>query len=39
MWAVVGAIVGFFIVCFFSLFFLLAKDDNICLNCGVRWRP
>lgn len=38
-WAVITAIVGFFLVCFFSLFFLMAKDDNICLNCGMRWRP
>jgi hypothetical protein len=27
-WAVVCAIVGFFLVCFFSLLFLLAKEDK-----------
>jgi len=27
-WAVVCAVVGFFLVCFFSLLFLLAKEDK-----------
>jgi hypothetical protein len=27
-WAVVCAVVGFFVVCFFSLLFLLAKEDR-----------
>lgn len=37
-WAVVCAIVGFFIVCVLSLLFLIAKDDNQCFNCGMRWK-
>lgn len=37
-WAVVCAIVGFFIVCVLSLLFLIAKDDNTCFNCGMKWK-
>jgi RNA polymerase subunit RPABC4/transcription elongation factor Spt4 len=37
-WAVVCAIAGFFLVCFFSLLFLIAKDDNTCFNCGMKWK-
>jgi hypothetical protein len=37
-WAVICAIVGFFVVCVLSLLFLIAKDDNQCFNCGMRWR-
>ena len=28
-WAIVVAIVGFFLICLFSLFFLLAKEDKM----------
>ena len=38
MWAIICAIVGFFIVCVLSLLFLIAKDDNLCYNCGMKWR-
>lgn len=37
-WAIVCAIVGFFIVCVLSLLFLIAKDDNTCFNCGMKWK-
>ena len=37
-WAVICAIVGFFIVCVLSLLFLIAKDDNTCYNCGMKWK-
>ena len=37
-WAVVCAIVGFFIVCVLSLLFLIAKEDNTCFNCGMKWK-
>jgi predicted RNA-binding Zn-ribbon protein involved in translation (DUF1610 family) len=37
-WAVVSAVVGFFLVCFLSLFFLLIKDPNRCLNCGLEFK-
>ena len=37
-WAVVASIVGFFVVCVFSLLFLLVKDESVCLNCGLHWR-
>lgn len=36
-WAIVCAIVGFFVVCVLSLLFLIAKEDNQCYNCGMRW--
>lgn len=37
-WAVVATIVGFFFVLCFSLFFLLVKDPNKCLNCGLEFK-
>ena len=37
-WAVILAVVGFLVVCFFSLFFLLIKDPNRCLNCGLDFK-
>lgn len=37
-WAVITAIVAFFVVCVLSLLFLIAKEDNTCYNCGLRWR-
>jgi hypothetical protein len=37
-WAVLMTIFGFFIFCLFSLFFLLIKDPNHCLNCGLEFR-
>lgn len=37
-WAIVVAIVGFLIVLCFSLFFLLVKDPNKCLNCGFEFK-
>ncbi len=38
LWAILTAIIGFFIVCLFSLFFLLVKDPNKCLNCGLEFK-
>jgi uncharacterized membrane protein YvbJ len=37
-WAMIAAIVGFLIVCVFSLFFLMVKDPNRCLNCGYTFK-
>jgi ribosomal protein S27AE len=37
-WAIVAAIVGFFVVCVLSLLFLIAKDESTCFNCGMRWK-
>jgi Double zinc ribbon len=37
-WAIIVSIVGLLIVCIFSLFFLLIKDPNRCLNCGLEFR-
>jgi hypothetical protein len=37
-WAIIAAIVGFFIVCVLSLFFLLVKEPNRCLNCGYEFK-
>ena len=37
-WAVITAIVGFFVVCVLSLLFLIAKDENSCFNCGMKWK-
>ena len=37
-WAIIVAIVGFFVVCVLSLLFLLAKDESECFNCGLRWK-
>jgi hypothetical protein len=34
-WAILAAVIGFFLVCFLSLFFLMAKDKNQCLHCGL----
>lgn len=38
LWAVLVSILGFFVVCFFSLLFLLIRDRNHCLNCGLEFR-
>ncbi|HLG17069.1 MAG TPA: zinc-ribbon domain-containing protein [Blastocatellia bacterium] len=37
-WAIVATIVGFLFVLCFSLFFLLVKDPNKCLNCGMEFK-
>ena len=37
-WAVILAVVGFLLVCIFSLFFLLIKEPNRCLNCGLEFK-
>jgi ribosomal protein L40E len=37
-WAVITAIVGFFIICVLSLLFLLVKEPNRCLNCGYEFK-
>jgi hypothetical protein len=37
-WAIVTSMAGFFVVCVFSLLFLLVKDENICYHCGLHWR-
>lgn len=37
-WAIICAAVGFFVVCVLSLLFLLAKDENSCFNCGLKWK-
>jgi ribosomal protein L40E len=36
-WALIAAIIGFFLVCVLSLFFLMVKDPNRCLNCGYQF--
>ena len=38
MWAVLVAVIGFFLVCFLSLLFLLVKEPNRCLNCGLEFK-
>jgi ribosomal protein S27AE len=37
-WAVLTAILGIFVVCLFSLLFLLVKDESTCYNCGMKWK-
>jgi predicted RNA-binding Zn-ribbon protein involved in translation (DUF1610 family) len=37
-WAIVATILGFLFVCFFSLLFLLIKEPNTCLNCGLNFK-
>jgi hypothetical protein len=38
MWATLVAVIGFFFVCIFSLFFLLVKEPHRCLNCGQEFK-
>ena len=38
LWAILVTIIGFFIVCFFSLFFLLIKEPSRCMNCGCEFK-
>ncbi|MEW6127088.1 MAG: zinc-ribbon domain-containing protein [Acidobacteriota bacterium] len=38
IWAIVATVVGFFFVCIVSLLFLLVKDPNKCLNCGLDFK-
>ena len=38
VWAIVLAIVLALPTCFFSLFFLMIKDPNRCLHCGLEFR-
>jgi len=36
-WAIIVAILGLFVVCVLSLFFLLVKEPNRCLHCGLEF--
>ena len=36
-WAIIVAIVGLFVVCVLSLFFLLVKEPNRCMHCGLEF--
>ncbi|HXG67898.1 MAG TPA: zinc-ribbon domain-containing protein [Blastocatellia bacterium] len=38
LWATLTAIIGFFFICVFSLFFLLVKEPHRCLNCGLEFK-
>ena len=38
VWAIVLAILLALPTCFLSLFFLMIKDPNKCLNCGLEFR-
>ena len=38
LWATLVAIIGFFFICVLSLLFLLVKDPNRCLNCGLEFK-
>ena len=38
VWAILLAIILALPTCFLSLFFLLIKDPNRCLNCGIEFR-
>jgi hypothetical protein len=38
LWATLVAVIGFFFVCIFSLFFLLVKEPHRCLNCGLEFK-
>ncbi|MGH9765679.1 MAG: double zinc ribbon domain-containing protein [Blastocatellia bacterium] len=37
-WAIVATIIGFIFICFVSLLFLLIKEPNTCLNCGLQFK-
>ena len=37
-WAIIAAIVGFFVLCVLSLLFLPVKEPNRCLNCGYEFK-
>ncbi|MBI3652324.1 MAG: zinc ribbon domain-containing protein [Acidobacteria bacterium] len=38
LWATLVAIIGLFVVCVLSLFFLLVKEPHRCLNCGLEFK-
>jgi len=38
LWAILVTVIGFFVVCFLSLFFLLVKEPSRCLNCGCEFK-
>ena len=38
VWAIVASVVGFLLVLCFSLLFLLVKEPNKCLNCGLEFK-
>ena len=37
-WAIVATIIGFIFICLLSLLFLLIKEPNTCLNCGLQFK-
>ena len=37
-WAMIVAIVGFLVICFLSLLFLLIKEPNRCLTCSYEFK-
>lgn len=38
LWAILTTVIGFFVVCFLSLFFLLVKEPSRCINCGCEFK-
>jgi len=38
LWAILVAVIGAPFTCFLSLFFLLIRDANRCLNCGLLYK-
>ena len=38
LWAILVAVIGALPTCFLSLLFLLVKDPNKCLNCGLEFK-
>lgn len=38
LWAILVAIIGAPFTCFLSLFFLLLRDPNRCMNCGLQYK-
>lgn len=37
-WAIVTSVAAFLLICFVSLLFLLIKDPNTCLDCGLSFK-
>jgi hypothetical protein len=38
LWAILVAVIGAPFTCLLSLLFLLVKDPNKCLNCGLEFK-
>jgi hypothetical protein len=38
LWAILVAVIGAPFTCFLSLLFLLVRDPNRCLSCGLQYK-